>query len=283
MAEKRMFTKKITDDDAFISMPSSAQALYFHLNQSADDDGFTRQTTMAMYKAHASEDDLRVLLAKNYIIRFDSGVMVIKHWKLHNSLRKDRYTPTSHQEELKMLRTKKDGTYTLNEGYTEWLPDGCQMVAKRLPDGCQVVAVDKYSIEKDSIEECSKEKDNIEADLSVVLNTYATYINSNLSPMVAQAFIDYHDQGISVDTMEKAIHIASDEGKKSLSYIKGILNNALQNGGEIGDKKPQKLNPKAHDFPERDYSQDEYKRFIKNNDGEDDGEGALAELMERSK
>ena len=142
MAEKRMFTKKITDDDAFISMPSSAQALYFHLNQGADDDGFTRQISMAMYKAHASEDDLKVLLAKNYIIRFESGVIVIKHWRMHNTLRKDRYTPTSHQEELELLGIKKDGAYTLDLNSAE-----------RLPSGCQVVATVKSSIVENSKEE----------------------------------------------------------------------------------------------------------------------------------
>lgn len=144
MAEKRMFTKKITDDDSFISMPSSAQALYFHLNQGADDDGFTRQISMAMYKAHASEDDLRVLLSKNYIIRFESGVIVIKHWRMHNTLRKDRYTPTSHQEELELLGIKKDGAYTLN-----------LESAERLPSGCQAVAIGKGSIVENSIEEYS--------------------------------------------------------------------------------------------------------------------------------
>ena len=74
MAERRMFTKKITDSDAFIEMSSAAQALYFHLNQGADDDGFNNQVQMAMWKAHASTDDLKVLMAKNFIIRFENGV-----------------------------------------------------------------------------------------------------------------------------------------------------------------------------------------------------------------
>ena len=155
MAEKRMFTKKITDDDSFISMPSSAQALYFHLNQGADDDGFTRQISMAMYKAHASEDDLRVLLSKNYIIRFESGVIVIKHWRMHNTLRKDRYTPTSHQEELELLGIKKDGAYTLN-----------LESAERLPSGCQVVASGKVSIGKESIGEDSLDEVSVGDDVA---------------------------------------------------------------------------------------------------------------------
>ena len=129
MAERRMFTKKITDDDNFISLGSSAQALYFHLNQGADDDGFNNQVQMAMWKAHASIDDLKVLMAKNYIIRFESGVIVIKHWRMHNTLRKDRYTPTNFQEELKMLGIKSNGSYTLDMTQAERLPDGCQTVA----------------------------------------------------------------------------------------------------------------------------------------------------------
>lgn len=141
MAEKRMFTKKITDSDAFIEMSSAAQALYFHLNQGADDDGFNNQVQMAMWKAHASTDDLKVLLAKNYIIRFESGVIVIKHWRMHNTLRKDRYTPTNFQEELKQLGIKDNGAYTL----------GCQVVAERLPQ----YSVVEDSIEEDSIGECS--------------------------------------------------------------------------------------------------------------------------------
>ena len=138
MAEKRMFTKKITDDDNFISLPSSAQALYFHLNQGADDDGFNNQVHMAMWKAHASVDDLKVLMAKRYIIRFDSGVIVIKHWRMHNTLRKDHYTPTNYQDELRMLGIKDNGAYTL----------GCQTVAERLPQN---------SIDKNSIEESSED------------------------------------------------------------------------------------------------------------------------------
>lgn len=140
MAEKRMFTKKITDDDNFISLPSSTQALYFHLNQGADDDGFNNQVQMAMFKAHATVDDLKVLMAKNYIIRFDNGVIVIKHWRMHNTLRKDRYQPTNFQEELKMLNVKTNGAYTL----------GCQMVADWLPDGCH--SIDKISVDKDSLD-----------------------------------------------------------------------------------------------------------------------------------
>ena len=152
MAEKRMFTKKVTDSDDFIALSSSAQALYLHLNQGADDDGFTNQVQMAMFKAHASVDDLKVLIAKRFVIQFDSGVIVIKHWRMHNALRKDRYTPTNFQEELQMLGIKSNGSYTLDLTQAERLPDGCQAVATGK------VSKEKVSIDKDSVVEVSREE-----------------------------------------------------------------------------------------------------------------------------
>lgn len=122
MAERRMLTKKVTDDDHFQDLSASAQALYLHLTMSADDDGFSNQVSVSMFKAHASIQDLQALLEKRYIYQFESGVIVIKHWRMANALRKDRYTPTVFQEELAKLGMKDNGSYT-------WLPDGCQMVA----------------------------------------------------------------------------------------------------------------------------------------------------------
>lgn len=151
MAEKRMFSKKVTDSDAFIEMSSAAQALYFHLNQGADDDGFNNQIQIAMLKAHASTDDLKILMAKNFVIRFECGVIVIKHWRMHNTLRKDRYTPTNFQEELKQLGLKDNGSYTL----------GCQVVANGLPSGCH--SIDKISKDKSSVVEVSIEEDNMDS------------------------------------------------------------------------------------------------------------------------
>lgn len=156
MAEKRMYSKKITDSDAFIEMASSAQALYFHLNQGADDDGFNNQIQNAIFKAHASIDDLKVLLAKNFIIRFESGVVVIKHWWIHNTLRKDRYTPTNFQEELKLLGIKDNKSYTLSPEENGRLPNGCQMVAKRLPQS----SVDKIREEENNKEKSVEKKDD---------------------------------------------------------------------------------------------------------------------------
>ena len=134
-----MFTKKVTDDDNFMALSSSAQALYLHLSMSADDDGFCNQVAISMFKAHASVQDLQTLLDKRYVYQFDNGVIVIKHWRMANALRKDRYTPTAFQEELAKLGIKDNGAYT-------WLPDGCQEVAERLPQD----SIGKCSVVQDS-------------------------------------------------------------------------------------------------------------------------------------
>jgi len=112
MAEKRMFTQKIIDSDAFLDMPLSAQALYFHLNMRADDDGFVNNPKRITKLVNASEDDLKILLIKRFIIGFASGVIVIKHWRMHNTLKSDRYKPTQYQEELAMLGIKQNKAYT---------------------------------------------------------------------------------------------------------------------------------------------------------------------------
>lgn len=166
MAQRRMFNKSVTDSDMFIEMASSAQALYFHLNQGADDDGFNNQLSIAMMKAHASIDDLKVLLAKNFLLRFESGVIVIKHWRLHNTLRKDRYTATDYQAELNRLGLAQNGEYIISDDGR--LPNGCQAVAERLPNGCR-------SIGKDSIESmhACKEKDTTNQAQAYACEDYA--------------------------------------------------------------------------------------------------------------
>ena len=114
MAERRMFTKKITESDAFLDMPSSTQALYFHLNMSADDDGFVNNPRKIQRMVGASDDDIKLLIAKSFVITFDSGIIVIKHWKMHNYIQKDRYKPTDYIDEKSMLSIKKNKSYTLN-------------------------------------------------------------------------------------------------------------------------------------------------------------------------
>lgn len=112
MAERRMFAKTIIDSDAFLDMPLSAQALYFHLSMRADDDGFVNNPRKIQRMIGTNDDDIKMLIAKQFIIPFDSGIVVIKHWKIHNYIQKDRYKPTSYKEERKMLDLDRNGMYT---------------------------------------------------------------------------------------------------------------------------------------------------------------------------
>ena len=90
MAERRMFAKCITESDAFLDMPLSTQALYFHLGMVADDDGFVSSPKKITRSINASEDDLKLLLAKRFVLGFESGIVVIKHWKMNNYIRNVR-------------------------------------------------------------------------------------------------------------------------------------------------------------------------------------------------
>lgn len=196
MAEKRMFTKKVSDSDAFIEMPSTSQALYFHLNQGADDDGFNNQVQNAMFKAHASTDDLKLLMMKNFIIRFESGVIVIKHWRMHNTLRKDRYTPTNFQEELSQLGLKENGAYTL----------GCQVVANGLPQN----SIGKDSVVKNSIEKEKTKKKKFEPPTFEMVMEYAI---GKQREDLAKQFFDYFNEGNWIDS----------EGKQVLNWKQKFL------------------------------------------------------------
>ena len=116
MASKRMFNMKIVDSDAFLDMPLSTQCLYFHLNMRADDDGFIGNPKRIKQLVGASDDDLKLLIAKRFIITFENGVIVIKHWRMHNTLSKQRYRETSYLDEKRSLKIKENGSYSMEDG-----------------------------------------------------------------------------------------------------------------------------------------------------------------------
>lgn len=118
MAERRMFAKTIIDSDAFLDMPLSAQALYFHLSMRADDEGFLGNPKRIRGMIGASEDDLKLLIVKRFLISFKSGVVVIRHWRIHNYIQSDRYKETAYVEEKSSLSL--DG----NKAYTQCIQDG---------------------------------------------------------------------------------------------------------------------------------------------------------------
>ncbi len=109
-----MIAKTIIDSDAFLDMPMSTQALYFHLSMRADDDGFINNPKRIQRMIGAGDDDLKLLIAKSFLITFESGVVVIKHWKIHNYIQSDRYKPTVYTEEKALLSQKHNKAYTLD-------------------------------------------------------------------------------------------------------------------------------------------------------------------------
>lgn len=115
MANKRMFSLSIVDSDAFLDLPLSTQALYFHLNMRADDDGFISNPKKILRTIGASEDDLKLLIMKRFVLVFEDGVIVIKHWRMHNTIQRDRYKKTNYIDDLKQLSIKENGAYTFME------------------------------------------------------------------------------------------------------------------------------------------------------------------------
>lgn len=126
MAERRMFAKTIIDSDSFLDMPLSTQALYFHLSMRGDDEGFVNNPKKIARMLGAGDDELKVLVAKKFILLFDSGVIVIKHWKMHNYIRGDRIKDTNYSDERDMLTTNENGSYTLIDDDVSHLSVTCQ-------------------------------------------------------------------------------------------------------------------------------------------------------------
>ena len=167
MAQRRMFNKTITNSDNFLDMPDSSQNLYFHLSMNADDDGFVDNWKSIMRMTGHKEDDLKVLIAKQYIIPFESGVIVIRHWRLNNYLQKDRITPTNYKQEMALLSTDDNNVYNL--------------------DTKCIHSIDKNSIDKNIL--VDKPKGFVKPTLEEI-HQYCIERNNNIN---WQKFYDYYE------------------------------------------------------------------------------------------
>lgn len=226
LAERRMFTKKITESDAFLDMPMSTQCLYFHLNMAADDDGFVNNPKKIMRSVGASEDDFKLLIAKAFVIAFDTGVIVIKHWKMHNYIQSDRYKPTDYKDEKAMLSLKENKAYTLN-GYdldTECIQD---------------VSIGKDRIGKDRI---GKDKDIYSSEtiheiidyLNKVCGTHYRYGDKTVGLIKTRM-----KEGFTVEDFKKVID------KKYADWSKGDMAKYLRPETLFGTKFESYLNEKG--------------------------------------
>ena len=185
MAERRMFAKTIIDSDSFLDMSLSAQALYFHLSMRADDEGFVNNARKIQRMIGASNDDVKILTAKSFIIPFDSGIIVIKHWKMHNYIRKDRIVETVYKEERRMIKEKSNGAYTM-------IPQApmikgeitvCQTDVSQVTDKCQ------HRIGKDRIGKGSKDIDQNKNALDSAIDDFMDFRKKIRSPMTDRAVV----------------------------------------------------------------------------------------------
>lgn len=173
MAQKRMFSLSVIDTDKFLEMPISSRLLYYELGMRADDDGFVDNWKKILLFTGLKEDDMKVLIAKSFIIPFESGVIVIRHWRMNNYLQNDRTKPTIHQEELKQLSVDKNNVYTLDTG-------------------C-IHSIDKNSIDKYSIEEKEIYKEKETKFKKPTLEEVETYCKERGNQVNAERFIDFYE------------------------------------------------------------------------------------------
>lgn len=182
MAERRMFAKTIIDSDAFLDMPLSAQALYFHFSMRADDDGFVNNSKKIQRMVGASDEDCNLLITNRFIITFESGIIVIKHWKIHNYIRNDRYKPTLYQEEKSLLAENENKEYI--EADNLGIPNGYQMDTQD--------SIDKDNIVKYNIDEGSRgEEETIPLP---TLNEINDYIHDNNLSVNPSKFFSYYNK-----------------------------------------------------------------------------------------
>ena len=222
MAERRMFSQKIVESDAFTDMPLSAQALYFHLNMNADDDGFVNSPKKVARSVGASEKDLKTLIEKRFLIAFPSRVVVIKHWLMHNYIRPDRYKKTEYQEEFSQLYIKPNKAYTENpehangekprnsaknqasfgsETDANGLPNDNQMPTKCLPNVYQMHPQVRLGKDIDNCVDTTRarararegEKTGFDGFEPPTLEEITEYCRERVSPVDPKRFFDYYN------------------------------------------------------------------------------------------
>ena len=245
MARKRMFRLDVLETDAFMDMPLTAQALYFHLNLRADDDGFIGNPNQIVRSIGASADDLKLLIAKRFVLTFEDGVIVIKHWRLHNTLSMNRYKETNFLEDKAMLRIKDNKAYTFDQNCL--LLDDANLVeiSQRQTKDKQKTNVDeqkttpdKNSIGKNSIE---KNKRFIPPTIEDV-KAYCSEKGYDIDP---ERFIDFY---ASKNWMI---------GKNKMSDWKAAARNWMRSSKDKGKSFcTQKVN-KFNNFEGRKYNFDE--------------------------
>lgn len=215
-----MFAKTIIDSDAFLDMPLSTQALYFHLSMRADDDGFLNNAKKITRTVGANQNDYDLLLVKGFIIPFDDGICVIKHWRIHNYIQKDRYKPTVYQEEKSRLVLKGNNTYTLatNTADTQCIHGGYSLEAQ--------VRLGKDRLGKDRLAEGSKEE--LPTSAKRITTMIESVFGRLASPYEVELLLSYLENGIQIELVEKALAETIENGVRNIKYSKSILDRCVK-------------------------------------------------------
>ncbi|HFR3690967.1 TPA: DnaD domain-containing protein [Streptococcus suis] len=241
MAQKRMFSKKITDSDKFLDLPLSAQALYFHLNMHGDDDGFVDNTKTVKRMLGASDGDLRLLMDQNFIIPFESGIVVIKDWRIHNYIPKDRYRPTIHGNEFNRLMTAENGSYT-----------ECIQNVHSLDTQ---IRLDKSRLDKSRLDEDREDTPSLVTISEIYQSKIGVIDGDQFQQLTEYVALD----GMELDVVIRAITEAADNGKRNFKYILAILRNWKQNGiktiAQVEERERHRIESKANSFQNSNNSQ----------------------------
>lgn len=233
MAQRRMFSKKITETDNFLDMPLSTQALYFHLNMGADDEGFIDKAKTIQRTIGASSDDLRILIAKGFVIPFDSGVVVIRHWRIHNYIRSDRFQSTMHQEEKKKIdfdETKIANIKAFQDVIPDVIPNGYQMdtqvrIGKDRLDKVRLDKVNNHNYTE--VDDVELSVPNKKKPLSQILKESDIKINDRQSQMLLE-YIGLDN--MTVDMIQYAFELTEDAGANNFNYLNKILKSWKEKG-----------------------------------------------------
>lgn len=216
MAQRRMFSKRITETDLFLDMPMSTQCLYFHLNMSADDDGFIGNAKTIRRMVGASEDDLKLLLSKEFLIPFQSGVVVVKDWRIHNYIRSDRYTETVYQDEKKSLKVLDNGRY--DYGNTNVIPSDTPSDNQ---SGYQMDTQDRLGKDRLGKDRLGDAVEQVTGNNNSDVHLFYQQNFGTEPPTIIQD-LDYWIDDLSIAVVIEALKKAV-EAEKPYSYAKGIM------------------------------------------------------------
>lgn len=258
MAQRRMFSRKITDTDKFIEMPATTQNLYFHLNMNADDEGFVDRVSIIQRMIGANGDDLKLLIAKGFIIPFESGVVVIRHWRIHNYIQADRFQATIYQNEKSQI--EYDDTKTANIKPLEQCVQDVYKLDTQVRLGKDSLDKERLELDKVNNHNNTVPVEN-KKSLSKIFKDSEIKLNERHLQMIYEYIALDH---FTVPMIQYAVERTEDAGSTSFNYLNKILKNWKEKGyttleevkesDRIFEEKKKDQNNRPKDFKSGKYA-----------------------------